>query len=349
LLLLVASYADEVCDKDAAAQSTVAERQAQLISAVTKVTKANILLRVGSWVRFAGLRIQPLAKLPHETLWPISKPPTAGSSAADTIIQDTDADIPGYFDQLIAACGAEANTPGWYAACFGRIRNLSLTARCTTRMDSQHCGGTGDSAKPLGIFTNSTQNIVILGAGPVGLHLASMLVEYDPQIKIVIFENRLDAPGRKRPYQRGWLTELPFFNFRGVIDPKVVEVLSSLHGSDWVKESLPLNIVELLLLLSNRRRGVQFVFGDYRDYRADLLRTPNLVAFDATGHHLGKLPKRHPAPDEILKWSHAQIRYNGDSDDGRLLQAGQRVAGKGICALHPLPSTPFSFILTLCT
>ena len=161
-----------------------------------------------------------------------------------------------------------------------------------------------------GWFRNDTLNVAIFGAGPVGLILANALLHL-PQlnaavsVRVLIFDNRTDdtesealvnAAGcrqcTKRPYSRDWVTELPLDSFTGVVDPRITTVLSRLHNGGQV--SLPVNIIETLLLLSNREKGARIIYGPgaihQRHWNA-LARVPGLVAFDATGHRLDPLDR----------------------------------------------------------
>ena len=59
--------------------------------------------------------------------------------------------------------------------------------------------------------SNKNINIAIIGTGPVGLFLACYLQMYyndswglnnEPRVNIVLFDNRLEKPGLRKPYTR---------------------------------------------------------------------------------------------------------------------------------------------------
>ena len=75
----------------------------------------------------------------------------------------------------------------------------------------------------------------------------------------------------------------------GAIDERIISLLKVLFRGG--NRAIPLNAWETLLLLSNRERGVKFLFGNDKDYHAQLRQVPNLVVFDATGHRLNALDR----------------------------------------------------------
>jgi len=167
-------------------------------------------------------------------------------------------------------------------------------------------------------------NVAVVGAGPAGLALAGALaglsaspgggVEY----RVLVFENRLlgGRGGTKAPYSRDWITELDSSLLCGgnsgadgeeeggdgalppsVLDGDTCRLLRVLHtdredgGGDDYSVILPLNVLETLLLLSGRGRGVRYLYADYTNYLEVLRDVPNLVVFDATGHRLERLER----------------------------------------------------------
>jgi len=242
------------------------------------------------------------------------------------------------------------------------LYELVHVPRCTTRMDSRTaCNGNGDNQRQqqqqqqqqqqersieslLGNdnhFTNRTVNVVVLGAGPVGLALANLLGQLNqrqrrrrlkqqqqeqepnsresaaaqprPEFRVVVFENRAESEGRKEPYSRTWITSLSASTLKGMIDPRVTNVLQAFYENDR-EQFWPVNFHETLLLLSNRLMNgggdVKFVFAKriepYHEYLFDV---PNLVVFDATGHRLDELNR------DSGNGNGEKMREDDDDDD----------------------------------
>merc|ERR1712205_180329 len=89
-----------------------------------------------------------------------------------------------------------------------------------------------------------------------------------PPIKILYLETRAQAPGVKKPYTRNWQAHLSLLHFRDRIDPRVLKILASMTEDKDRPESsragfvFPLNVIETLLMLSNRDLGAaKFLFG----------------------------------------------------------------------------------------
>lgn len=177
-------------------------------------------------------------------------------------------------------------------------------------MDSRtDCGGAERPALPDGAvlgpghLADDTVNVVIVEAGLVGLYLANALTEVNvvlrtygtdgtsPEIRTVVFEKRVTADGRKKPYSRTFVTGVsPREHMIGAIDGRVTDESSALFGEDG-STFFPVNFWETLLLLSNRDRGIKLIYGDVDDYAHLLARVPNLLVVDAAGHRLRPLDR----------------------------------------------------------
>jgi hypothetical protein len=118
-------------------------------------------------------------------------------------------------------------------------------------------------------FSEDTINLIILGAGPIGLALANGLKgALGPKIKILIIENRVEAKHRKKPYAREWLTAISTNILSGFLAPEVLKLLETVGDNGYM--GVPINIFESLLLLSNKALGVKFLF--QRDYDLSFIR-----------------------------------------------------------------------------
>lgn len=263
------------------------------------------------------------------------------NAATDGFIQDDEDDIGKYFDDLLWLCRSSnsndtdaENASTRMAGCWNLLYSLVHDARCTTRMDSRttchrnksltaptttskqdvwtmldnhHSSNNNDSPDD----DETPLNIVIVGAGPVGLLLASALSQLQipgmlhddnhSSIRVTVFENRASAPGMKHPYTRGWGYAPDVTHLEGTADERILALFHLLEapaepGEDeaWKNIfSIPINVLETLLLLSNRQQGVQFIYGeDITEFMPDFQqRIPNLLVLDASGHRLNTLER----------------------------------------------------------
>jgi len=283
----------------------------------------------------------------------------ATSSSSDGFIQDDENDIGGYFDELLWLCRGNSSdneqhqqqqqqttsTTPLSSGCWNLLYSLVHDARCTTRMDSRttcrhgnesvNNESTTSSSEEEDVWTmleshhnnnnNSpdedemTLNIIIVGAGPVGLLLVNALSQLqiiipgmndnndthssnNNNIRVTVFENRASAPGVKLPYTRGWGYAPDLTHLKDTADERIVELFTLLGAPSEPGEdkawkdifSIPINVLETLLLLSNRQRGVQFIYGeDITQFMPDLQqRIPNnLLVLDVSGHRLNTLER----------------------------------------------------------
>ncbi|KAL7557350.1 hypothetical protein ACA910_003255 [Epithemia clementina (nom. ined.)] len=138
-----------------------------------------------------------------------------------------------------------------------------------------------------------------------------------PEIRIVVFENRLLAEGHKKPYSRLWGTGIGIG--KGGIDPRILNVFGAFMSYPNVV-SLPINIWETLLLLSCRDLGVKFIYGNVHDYQDELSHVPNLLLMDATGHRLQPL-QRHGAGSRGGGSSSSNGDHHGARNSGSVSEA----------------------------
>ena len=95
-------------------------------------------------------------------------------------------------------------------------------------------------------------NIIILGAGVVGLALANALkMGLGDRINILVIENRVSELHIKKPYVRSWLTNVPLELFTGVYDPTVTRLLNEFGVNNYLGGKL--NLIETLLYISCKK------------------------------------------------------------------------------------------------
>lgn len=256
-----------------------------------------------------------------------------------TMLWDREEDIVLYLDRLIRNCAADATTTSFFDQdCWDFLHHLVTYPRCTVRLDSRFtCQATPQrhpaiSAEELihSHLQPDTLNVVIVGAGPMGLHLAHGLTSLalnrdgvERHIRILVLENRIQEPGHKKPYSRDWITDLHAEYFE-MVDPLLRQFLQLVHYTGKVR--IPIRSLETLLLISARNHGVKFLYEDERKYEQLLSQVPNLVVFDATGHRLDPLEiGNNDASFRPLKWSTAGEHYLARSRHQKLKETDSLV------------------------
>lgn len=174
------------------------------------------------------------------------------------------------------------------------LRNLiSAPVRATTHDSFFGLGFKGTAAAISQWFNNappSATNIVVVGAGPVGVFLTDALAQrFGLKVRLLLIENRITRPHVKKPYARAWQTSLGKHWFRS-IDPRVAKLLRSLSSSGGQKQryiGAPINMIETLLLLSCKQRtAARVLFDDPSRYAETLKSLPLDLIFDASGNRL---------------------------------------------------------------
>jgi hypothetical protein len=136
-------------------------------------------------------------------------------------------------------------------------------------------------------FDAQRLNVVIVGAGPIGLSLASSLKRaLKDRINILVIENRVSRQHHKRPYTRNWITHLLIEGLQDMIAEDVLQIFSQLSGGRHV--GVNLNLLEALIQLSCRILGIKFLFNDSGDL-SFLDNSEVALIFDASGNGLNPI------------------------------------------------------------
>ncbi|MGE0398776.1 MAG: hypothetical protein AB7T06_18860 [Kofleriaceae bacterium] len=136
-----------------------------------------------------------------------------------------------------------------------------------------------DGVEPSAVFANDARlNVVILGAGPIGLALASALRL--AHANVLVLETRVASPHHKLPYQRRWLTAVDHRRLATTVEPALRDIFARV-GTKHI--GVTIDVLETLLLLSCRRMGVRFSFAEHPDL-SFVGACPLHVVFDATGN-----------------------------------------------------------------
>jgi Flp pilus assembly protein TadD len=161
-------------------------------------------------------------------------------------------------------------------------------------------------------------NLVIVGAGPIGLVLASAFkVALGNNVNVLLVENRVSSLHHKLPYERRWITNIPHRLLKGLVDKTLSDIFAKIGDGHYI--GCTINILESLLLLSCRQMGVKFLFTDKPDFA--FLQNSNVqLIFDASGNRFqqiswpdssDKIAVRHNIKTDLLRSNDAQISLYG--------------------------------------
>jgi len=126
--------------------------------------------------------------------------------------------------------------------------------------------------------------VVIIGGGPCGLYLASLLkANLRSQANVLVLDNRSSAPNLREPFNRKWLTHIPSLSFSTPAHESIFPLLTS-FGADGLV-GLPISYLEGILQLFCKTLGVKFFFSPELDFSSLADETVDLL-FDASGGRL---------------------------------------------------------------
>ncbi|MBI3223105.1 MAG: tetratricopeptide repeat protein [Nitrosomonadales bacterium] len=171
------------------------------------------------------------------------------------------------------------------------------------------------------LFSAGRLNLVIVGAGPVGLLLASALkCALHQEVNVLLVESRISSPHHKLSYERRWITNVKLSLLQGLVEPSLAGILANVGDSTYM--GCTVNVLESLLLLSCRRMGVKFLFADRGDLSFIEDSRVQLV-FDASGNRFQ--PAAWPGSPE-------QIAVHHDIETSLLGSKNANIAKYGIQA-----------------
>ena len=147
------------------------------------------------------------------------------------------------------------------------------------------------------LFKEDQINVVIIGAGPCGLYLSNALKhQLRHKINILVLDNHCDARHFKKPFSRRWLSDLPMKYFDKYFDSNIRKLANSFGKDGCI--GLPINFIEVLLLISAKELGVNFYFDQNLDYSVLNNSLIDLV-FDASGGRIPSTKQGTPMEQEI--------------------------------------------------
>ena len=131
------------------------------------------------------------------------------------------------------------------------------------------------------VFKPNGLNILIIGAGVVGLFLANTLKStFGSKVNILVTENRIIKKHLRKNFNRDWLTHIKSIDVQRFIDPNIRGLMADFGRPGFI--GIPLNLLETLLTLSCKDMGVKFYFCDKVSY-GTLINEHVACIFDATG------------------------------------------------------------------
>jgi len=167
-------------------------------------------------------------------------------------------------------------------------------------------------------FSKGQLNLVIVGAGPIGLVLASALkLVLQSDVNVLVVENRVSSRHHKLPYERRWITNIPLALLQGLVDKTLIAIFARIGDGNNI--GCTINVLESLLLLSCRRLGVKFLFSESTDL-SFIRDSPVQLVFDASGNRLqpppwpdssGQIVVRHSIETDLLGSNDAKISPYG--------------------------------------
>ena len=148
------------------------------------------------------------------------------------------------------------------------------------------------------LFKEDRLNVVIIGAGPCGLYLSNALKhQLRHKINILVLDNHCNERHFKKPFSRRWLSDLPMKYFDKYFDPNIRKLANSFGKDGCI--GLPINFIEVLLLISAKELGVNFYFDQNLDYSVLNNSLVDLV-FDASGGRMPSTKQGEPMEQEII-------------------------------------------------
>lgn len=220
------------------------------------------------------------------------------------------------------------------SAQYAALEELTLLATPSLTQDSFVGLTEGECQQSIRqFFSSGSLNVVIVGAGPAGLVLASALkLALNTDVNVLLVENRVSSPHHKVPYERCWVTNILRETLDGLVEETLSDIFAKIGTGGYI--GCTVNVLESLLLLSCRRMGVKFLFADNVDF--SFVKDSGVqFVFDASGNRfeplnlpdsLEKITVGHAIKTDLIGTNDAQIDQYGikvlSSADNRQITLG---------------------------
>ena len=134
--------------------------------------------------------------------------------------------------------------------------------------------------------TDFQTNFVILGGGITSLFLANILkFHLNDKVNIIIFDNRISSIGKRKVFDRNWLTHLDIFNFTAMLDDEINLILNKFVKKNLI--GLPIKFLEAILMVFCKEKGINFIFSENLNFSSfDKLDIDFFI--DGTGGRINK-------------------------------------------------------------
>lgn len=181
--------------------------------------------------------------------------------------------------------------------CWEYVQNLITLEHKAIRQDSFGEASSKEAkAEATRFLSEKELNIVIIGAGCMGLYVANFLKnKLGDFANILVCENRASEARIKKPYSRDWITNIHISFFEDYFDPKLIKIFRKLGSDDFIGTTI--NALETLMLLSSKDLGISFYFEP--DMELDFIEKSGAsLIIDTTA---GKIDYLYPKADSLLK------------------------------------------------
>lgn len=145
-----------------------------------------------------------------------------------------------------------------------------------------NCPDSGSNPAKSAKTSTASRNVLILGAGPVGMMLAiGWKRKHGKRFEVTLLDNRITQEGIAAPYSRAWPVNLPVSSLSCFL-PEATRGLGSTHFVPWTLCEL-----ELHLQAEATRQGCSILYSAVAP-GALIEQLDPVITFDATGGRLNK-------------------------------------------------------------
>ena len=148
-------------------------------------------------------------------------------------------------------------------------------------------------------------NFLFLGGGITSLFFANILKsQLKDNVNIIIFDNRINSKGKRKVFDRNWLTHLDIYNFTAMLDDEINLILNKFVKNNLI--GLPLKFLEAILMIFCKEKGINFIFNENLNFSAfDDLDIDFFI--DGTGGRINKFYTNNSIINDL------DVDYKGNS------------------------------------